>query len=73
MTNTAHDKAVIAALGGPSALAKRLGFPAVGGVQRVQNWLTRGIPAAVRLEHMALFTEGADKAAAERKPKRKAA
>lgn len=73
MTNIAHDKAVIAALGGPSALAKRLGYSRVGGVQRVQNWTTRGIPAAVRLEHMALFSEGAAAVAAERKPKRKAA
>jgi hypothetical protein len=50
------DKAVIDELGGSTELAKRLGLdPARGGVQRVDNWKYRGIPAAVRLQHLRLF------------------
>jgi len=47
---------LIDALGGPALLAERLGFdPARGGTQRVHNWRTRGIPAAVRLAHPEIF------------------
>lgn len=72
MTKTHPDKAVIAALGGPAELARGLGLPIVGGVQRVQNWTTRGIPAAVRLKHFSLFAE-AERRVKEAKSKRKAA
>jgi hypothetical protein len=48
------DAEIIRALGGPTEVAKRLGF-AAGGVQRVHNWLQRGIPARIKLDHPALF------------------
>lgn len=60
MTNVAADKALIQELGGPAEVARKLGFdPADGGVQRVQNWTVRGIPAAVRLKHLDLFGQPA--------------
>lgn len=42
-----HEDAVLIRNIGVSALAKRLGYS----VQRVQNWLYRGIPARVMLYH----------------------
>ncbi|HND81666.1 MAG TPA: hypothetical protein PLS39_14860 [Accumulibacter sp.] len=42
-----NSKSVIAALGGPSRVAKEYGFS----VQRVCNWGVRGIPASVILEN----------------------
>lgn len=48
------DADIIRALGGPTEVARRLGFTS-GGVQRVHNWLQRGIPARIKLEHPALF------------------
>lgn len=73
MKKTDLDKAVIAALGGPAVLARRLGFTAPGSVQRVYNWLERGIPAAVRLQHMSLFASAERKLSANRGSKREAA
>lgn len=49
------DSELIEQLGGPSRLAERLGYEKSGGVQRVQNWKVRGIPARVKLEHPDLF------------------
>jgi hypothetical protein len=51
------DKQRIESLGGPAKLAKLLGFKKIGGVQRVQNWITRGIPARVKLDHPDLFLD----------------
>ena len=48
------DQQIIAALGGPTKVAKLLGYEK-GGVQRVQNWLSRGIPPRVKLEHPHIF------------------
>jgi hypothetical protein len=69
-----HDKALIDSLGGPAKLAEKLGYDK-GGVQRVQNWTTRGIPPAVKLERPDLFlreltgaTEGATAACQSSKP-----
>lgn len=43
-------------LGGPAKVAERLGYDkADGGVQRVHNWVTRGIPAKVKVERPDLF------------------
>lgn len=55
--NAPHpDRKVIMALGGPTEVARRLGLDTkTGGVQRVQNWMTRGIPAQVRLDNLELF------------------
>lgn len=49
------DAELIDSLGGPSKLARRLGFKNPGGVQRVQNWKYRGIPEIVRLRHPKVF------------------
>jgi hypothetical protein len=50
------DKQIITAHGGVLELARKLGYdPARGGIQRVQNWTVRGIPARVRLEHADVF------------------
>lgn len=50
------DKAKIDALGGPRQLAEKLGYDKkIGGVQRVSNWRTRGIPPRVLLEHREIF------------------
>lgn len=50
------DAELIKSLGGPTKVAELLGFDkAAGGVQRVQNWLTRGIPAAVKVSRPDLF------------------
>lgn len=50
------DKDRIKALGGPTKVAELLGYDkAKGGVQRVQNWLERGIPPAVKVEFPHIF------------------
>ena len=61
----ANDRLLIVNLGGPACVAKRLGFDKKpGGTQRVQNWMARGIPAQVRLDHPDLFMQEAPEAAA---------
>lgn len=51
-----NDKELIASLGGPTKVAELLELDkAKGGVQRVQNWITRGIPAQVKLDRPDLF------------------
>lgn len=45
------DWTLITDLGGPAKVAERIGAT----VQRVQNWKTRGIPAAVKLRHRFLL------------------
>lgn len=49
------DAELIAEHGGPAALARKLGYATPHGTQRVSNWIRRGIPPAVKLEHMELF------------------
>jgi hypothetical protein len=49
------DAEIITHLGGPKKLADRLGFPQERGVQRVSNWCTRGIPAAVKVQWPEIF------------------
>ena len=49
------DRELIESLGGPAKVAELLKYPKHGGVQRVQNWMTRGIPAQVKLDHPAIF------------------
>jgi hypothetical protein len=46
------DAELIALLGGPSVLSRKLGFSSS---QRVHNWITRGIPASIKLAHPKLF------------------
>lgn len=54
------DKALIEKLGGPRAVAELLGYERDGGVQRVQNWMSRGIPASIKVAHPDLFLAGLD-------------
>ena len=53
------DCALIRSLGGPTQLAKLLGYDKPGSVQRVQNWTVRGIPPAVKLAYPHLFLASA--------------
>jgi len=57
--DTRHpDADLIDRLGGPADVARLLGYdPKAGGVQRVQNWKTRGIPEIVRLRRPDVFGE----------------
>lgn len=51
-----RDKETILSLGGATKVAELLHYDTKsGGAQRVQNWLTRGIPAEVKLERPDLF------------------
>jgi hypothetical protein len=53
------DKKLIEDLGGPAKVCEILGYDkARGGVQRVNNWMTRGIPPGVKLAHPDLFLPG---------------
>lgn len=49
------DAQIIDDLGGPAKVAELLGLSAKSGTQRVHNWKTRGIPPAIRLDHLDLF------------------
>lgn len=49
------DAEIISHFGGPSSLAKRIGLTDRYATQRVSNWIKRGIPAAIRLKHRAIF------------------
>lgn len=49
------DKALIETLGGPAKVAELLGYDKDGGAQRVHNWITRGIPARVKISHPEIF------------------
>lgn len=61
------DRELIEKLGGPAKVAELLDFPKPDGARRVHNWLARGIPAKVKVEHPELFMP------AERKKPRKSA
>ncbi|MGU2439540.1 hypothetical protein ACTXHA_03980 [Burkholderia cenocepacia] len=55
-TNIDRDRALIAKLGGAARLAERLGYDTKkGGVQRVHNWKSRGIPSSVKVDHPEIF------------------
>lgn len=41
--------------GGPARLAEKLGWHESRAVQRIHNWRSRGIPAAVKLKYPAIF------------------
>jgi hypothetical protein len=49
------DSAIIDQLGGSTKLSDALKYGRNGGPQRVNNWRTRGIPAAVKLDRQDLF------------------
>lgn len=51
-----NDKQIIENLGGATELAKLLKYDIKnGGVQRVHNWIKRGIPAQVKVDNPELF------------------
>lgn len=50
-----YDRKLIESLGGPAKVAERLGYEKDGGVQRVQNWMARGIPSKVKVDHPKIF------------------
>lgn len=52
------DRKLINDLGGPAKVAEILSLPKVGGQQRVHNWMSRGIPAAVKVARPDLFMPG---------------
>jgi hypothetical protein len=49
------DGEIIKDLGGPAKVAELLGYEKHGGTQRVQNWISRGIPPKVKIERPDLF------------------
>lgn len=49
------DSEFIEKLGGPTKVAELLKLEKHGGVQRVQNWITRGIPSRVKLDYPDIF------------------
>lgn len=52
------DAELIDNLGGPTKVAEMMGFDLhKGGVQRVTNWKSRGIPSLVRLNRPDLFAD----------------
>jgi hypothetical protein len=54
MKNT--DKQLIESLGGATQVAKLLNYDlSKGGAQKVHNWISRGIPSKVKVEHPELF------------------
>jgi hypothetical protein len=52
------DSELIEHLGGPAKVCDLLGYEKEGGVQRVHNWILRGIPAKVKVERPDLFMVG---------------
>jgi len=47
----ASDAELIAALGGPVAVAKLINLEAGPGRRRVHNWIARGIPSDIKLRY----------------------
>lgn len=54
-TENHPDAVLIRSLGGPSEVARKIAGAKPVSPQRVQNWLTRGIPAQVKVDHPDLF------------------
>lgn len=53
---TSPDAKLIEDLGGAAKVAELLGYDKTqGGIQRVHNWISRGIPPAVKLQRPDLF------------------
>lgn len=55
MTPIEKDADLIKRLGGPTRVAEILCIDKRGGVQRVQNWIARGIPSHVKVMHPRIF------------------
>lgn len=50
-----NDKELIKSLGGPTKVARHLGFEGKKGSCRVAMWMKRGIPPRIRLENLGYF------------------
>lgn len=50
-----NDADLIIKHGGPSKVAKLLGFDSRVGTQRVHNWMKRGIPSSIKVKFPHLF------------------
>lgn len=55
MITSTHDAELIRSLGGPSKVAELISIDKKGGAQRVQNWMVRGIPAAIKVKYPHYF------------------
>lgn len=64
------DQELIELYGGPAAVARMLNFNPLGGTQRVHNWKTRGIPAAIKVAfpHIFLAMPAASESQAKKNP-----
>ena len=65
------DAQLIDSHGGPAKLAEKLGWSESKAIQRIHNWKSRGIPAAVKLKFPLIFLVG-DFAAPSHHPEPKA-
>lgn len=52
-----NDADLIKSLGGPVAVCELLGIEKYPGVQRVTNWIKRGIPASVKVQYPEIFMQ----------------
>ena len=66
MHRMSDDTKRIRFFGGPAKLAEMLGYDHHGH-QRVHNWITRGIPSAVKVERPDLFMRPLKELESERK------
>lgn len=55
MNSIQTDAELIKRLGGPTKVAELLCIDKRGGVQRVQNWISRGIPAHIKVKFPQIF------------------
>ena len=55
MNQIQSDAELIKALGGPTKVAQAISADPPVSVQRVQNWLTRGIPSHIKVKYPKLF------------------
>ena len=70
MSTIIEDKKIILELGGPTEVARLLGLDTSnGGVQRVQNWMSRGIPPKEKLARPDLFLRDVFPATEKLKPR----
>lgn len=60
-TEIENDRRKIEHLGGPAKVCELLGYSKQGSVQRVHNWMTRGIPPRVKVDHPEIFMIQPDK------------
>lgn len=55
MNQIESDAELIKSLGGPTKVAQALSSDPPVSVQRVQNWLTRGIPSHIKVKYPQMF------------------